>query len=222
MRSRPYASGCAACRRSSSPARRARCSRRSARSARGALSCCRPATASSRSTTSPRLRSASGSRCCCRCRPSSRMRRRCPWSGSDGSPGSSRSRASSPTEVVDGVEIPSFRGHIVHSDEPTAEARVPDPERLVQGYYQSVSTLNLLRAFTKGRVRRPHPRPQLESRVRRVVTLRPAATRRSRTRSSVRSGSCRPSASTCGASGRSTRWTCGRATRACSSTTRSP
>jgi 3-deoxy-7-phosphoheptulonate synthase len=56
----------------------------------------------------------------------------------------------SPTEVVNGVEIPTFRGHIVHSEQPTAEARVPDPERLVHGYYQSVSTLNLLRAFTKG------------------------------------------------------------------------
>jgi 3-deoxy-7-phosphoheptulonate synthase len=55
-----------------------------------------------------------------------------------------------PTEVVGGVEIPSFRGHVVHSDEPTAEARTPDPERLVQGYYQAASTLNLLRAFTKG------------------------------------------------------------------------
>ena len=57
---------------------------------------------------------------------------------------------SAPTEVVDGVELPSFRGHIVHSDAPTPEARVPDPERLVQGYYQAASTLNLLRAFTKG------------------------------------------------------------------------
>jgi 3-deoxy-7-phosphoheptulonate synthase len=57
---------------------------------------------------------------------------------------------SSPTEVVDGVELPSFRGHTVHSDEPTAEARVPDPERMLQGYYQAASTLNLLRAFTKG------------------------------------------------------------------------
>ena len=55
-----------------------------------------------------------------------------------------------PTEIVDGVELPSFRGHVVHSDEPTSEARVPDPERMVQGYYQSASTLNLLRAFTKG------------------------------------------------------------------------
>jgi 3-deoxy-7-phosphoheptulonate synthase len=54
------------------------------------------------------------------------------------------------TEVVEGAEIPSFRGHIVHSDERTPEARVPDPQRLVQGYYQSASTLNLLRAFTKG------------------------------------------------------------------------
>jgi len=54
------------------------------------------------------------------------------------------------TEVVDGVELPSFRGHVVHSDEPTAEARIPDPERLVQGYFQAASTLNLLRAFTKG------------------------------------------------------------------------
>ena len=56
----------------------------------------------------------------------------------------------SATEVVDGVELPSFRGHVVHSDAPTAEARVPDPERLVHGYYQAASTLNLLRAFTKG------------------------------------------------------------------------
>ena len=54
------------------------------------------------------------------------------------------------TEVVDGVELPSFRGHVVHSDAATAEARVPDPERLVHGYYQAASTLNLLRAFTKG------------------------------------------------------------------------
>jgi 3-deoxy-7-phosphoheptulonate synthase len=54
------------------------------------------------------------------------------------------------TEIVGGVAIPSFRGHIVHSDEPTPEARVPDPERLVHGYYQAASTLNLLRAFTKG------------------------------------------------------------------------
>ena len=57
---------------------------------------------------------------------------------------------STATETVDGIELPSFRGHAVHSDEPTPEARIPDPERMVQAYYQAVSTLNLLRAFTKG------------------------------------------------------------------------
>ena len=53
-------------------------------------------------------------------------------------------------EVVDGEEIPSFRGHMVNSDEPVAAARIPDPQRMLEGYNQSASTLNLLRAFTKG------------------------------------------------------------------------
>ncbi|HXV57113.1 MAG TPA: 3-deoxy-7-phosphoheptulonate synthase class II [Gaiellaceae bacterium] len=57
---------------------------------------------------------------------------------------------SSPTESVDGVELPSFRGHMVHDDAPTAEARIPDPERMVQAYHHATATLNLLRAFTKG------------------------------------------------------------------------
>ena len=57
---------------------------------------------------------------------------------------------SAPTEVVDGVEIPTFRGHMVHGDEPTPEARAFDPTRMLTGYHQSVGTLNLLRAFTKG------------------------------------------------------------------------
>jgi 3-deoxy-7-phosphoheptulonate synthase len=57
---------------------------------------------------------------------------------------------SSDTEMVDGVELSSFRGHIVNDDAPTAEARVPDPNRLIAAYHQAASTLNLLRAFTKG------------------------------------------------------------------------
>jgi 3-deoxy-7-phosphoheptulonate synthase len=57
---------------------------------------------------------------------------------------------SSPTEKVAGIEVPSFRGHIVHSDEATADARTPDPSRIVEAYYQAASTLNLLRALTKG------------------------------------------------------------------------
>ena len=57
---------------------------------------------------------------------------------------------SAPTETVDGVELPSFRGHIVNDLAFTSEARIPDPQRLIQAYHQSASTLNLLRAFTKG------------------------------------------------------------------------
>jgi 3-deoxy-7-phosphoheptulonate synthase len=55
---------------------------------------------------------------------------------------------SEPTERATG--LPSFRGHMVHDDAPTAEARIPDPQRMVEGYNQSAQTLNLLRAFTKG------------------------------------------------------------------------
>jgi 3-deoxy-7-phosphoheptulonate synthase len=57
---------------------------------------------------------------------------------------------SQPTETVDGVELPSFRGHIVHGDEPNVSARVADPARMLQAYHHSTATLNLLRAFTKG------------------------------------------------------------------------
>ncbi len=57
---------------------------------------------------------------------------------------------SSPTEQVGDTELPSFVGHMVNGDEPTAEARTPDPERMLGGYHQSAATLNLLRAFTKG------------------------------------------------------------------------
>ena len=39
---------------------------------------------------------------------------------------------------------------MIHDDAPTAEARIPDPERLVAAYYHATSTLNLVRAFTKG------------------------------------------------------------------------
>jgi 3-deoxy-7-phosphoheptulonate synthase len=56
----------------------------------------------------------------------------------------------SPIERQGDVDLPSFRGHIVNGSLFEAGARTPDPERLVQAYHQSASTLNLLRAFTKG------------------------------------------------------------------------
>jgi 3-deoxy-7-phosphoheptulonate synthase len=57
---------------------------------------------------------------------------------------------SSDTETVGDQVLPSFRGYMVNDQAATEEARVADPERLIQAYNQSASTLNLLRAFTKG------------------------------------------------------------------------
>ncbi len=57
---------------------------------------------------------------------------------------------SSPTERVGEVDLPSFRGDIVNGAAFDVTARTPDPDRLVQAYHQSASTMNLLRAFTKG------------------------------------------------------------------------
>jgi 3-deoxy-7-phosphoheptulonate synthase len=57
---------------------------------------------------------------------------------------------SSPTETVDGVELPSYRGDIINDTEFTAQSRIPDPQRMVMAYRQSAATLNLLRAFAQG------------------------------------------------------------------------
>jgi 3-deoxy-7-phosphoheptulonate synthase len=57
---------------------------------------------------------------------------------------------SNDTEMVDGTELPVFRGHMVNDPIANLDARVPNPQRLVQAYHQAASTLNLVRAFTKG------------------------------------------------------------------------
>lgn len=54
------------------------------------------------------------------------------------------------TETRNGETLPAFRGHIVNDDAFNAEARRPNPDRLLEAYHQSVATLNLLRAFTTG------------------------------------------------------------------------
>jgi 3-deoxy-7-phosphoheptulonate synthase len=54
------------------------------------------------------------------------------------------------TETVDGVELPSYRGDIINGLDFTAEARIPDPQRMLSAYTQSAATLNLLRAFSSG------------------------------------------------------------------------
>ncbi len=57
---------------------------------------------------------------------------------------------SSDTETIDGVTLPSYRGDIINGPEFTEASRIPDPGRMEFGYFQSASTLNLLRAFSSG------------------------------------------------------------------------
>jgi len=57
---------------------------------------------------------------------------------------------SAPTEIINGVELPSYKGDIINGFEPTLEARIPDPQRMLQAYTQAAASLNLLRAFSTG------------------------------------------------------------------------
>ncbi|RYD97105.1 MAG: 3-deoxy-7-phosphoheptulonate synthase class II, partial [Sphingomonadales bacterium] len=57
---------------------------------------------------------------------------------------------SADTETINGVELPSYRGDNINGMDFTPEARIPDPQRMLQGYSQSAATLNLLRAFATG------------------------------------------------------------------------
>jgi 3-deoxy-7-phosphoheptulonate synthase len=57
---------------------------------------------------------------------------------------------SSDEETRNGVTLPAYRGDAVNGYEFTPEARVPDPQRLVEVYHASAATLNLVRAFVTG------------------------------------------------------------------------
>ncbi len=57
---------------------------------------------------------------------------------------------SAATETIKGVELPSYRGDIINDIDFTAEARIPNPDRMLQAYTQAAASLNLLRAFSSG------------------------------------------------------------------------
>ncbi len=57
---------------------------------------------------------------------------------------------SSDQETRGGVTLPAYRGDAVNGFDFTPESRRPDPQRLVDVYHSSASTLNLVRAFTTG------------------------------------------------------------------------
>ncbi len=57
---------------------------------------------------------------------------------------------SSDFEEIGGVKLPSYRGDIVNDIEFDAEAREPKPEKMLEAYYKSAATLNLIRAYARG------------------------------------------------------------------------
>ncbi|QFT63136.1 3-deoxy-D-arabinoheptulosonate-7-phosphate synthase [Roseivivax halotolerans] len=57
---------------------------------------------------------------------------------------------SAPTETQGDLELPSYRGDIINELAFTPEARIPNPQKMLQAYTQAAATLNLLRAFSTG------------------------------------------------------------------------
>ncbi|GGR67021.1 MULTISPECIES: 3-deoxy-7-phosphoheptulonate synthase [Streptomyces] len=55
---------------------------------------------------------------------------------------------SAPTELVDGTELPVYRGHLVNAPEPTAAARRADPRRMLECYYAAHRAVTYLRQRT--------------------------------------------------------------------------
>ena len=54
------------------------------------------------------------------------------------------------TEIVNNLELESYKGDIINGINFDKISRTPSPERLIQAYNQSAATLNLLRAFAQG------------------------------------------------------------------------
>ena len=55
---------------------------------------------------------------------------------------------SSDFEIVEGIELPSYRGDIINGM--PREERAPNPQRMLQAYTQAAASINLLRAFSQG------------------------------------------------------------------------
>ena len=145
--------------------------------------------------------------CSCRCPRCSPTGRRCRSSRWGGSRGSSRSRARR-SRSVGGVDLPSFRGHAIHSDAPTRGAGAGSRANgagLLPGRFDAQPA-----RVHEGRLRRPHAGAHLEPGVRlelaRGATLR-GDRERDRARAAVHAGD-RDRPRRRGA--RSTRSTCGR------------
>jgi 3-deoxy-7-phosphoheptulonate synthase len=50
----------------------------------------------------------------------------------------------------DSLGLPAYRGDMINSLQPTAEARVADPQRMIRAYANSAAAMNMLRAYGAG------------------------------------------------------------------------
>lgn len=57
---------------------------------------------------------------------------------------------STDSETIDGVTLPSYRGDMVNGPAFTAEARRPDPRRMIKAHARSAMTMNFVRALIDG------------------------------------------------------------------------
>src|SRR6266545_3087645 len=51
---------------------------------------------------------------------------------------------------IDALGLPAYRGDMINSLEPTPEARVSDPQRMIRAYANASSAMNMLRAYLGG------------------------------------------------------------------------
>ncbi len=51
---------------------------------------------------------------------------------------------------LDALGLPSYRGDLINSLDPTPEARVADPQRMVRAYANSAAAMNMIRAYARG------------------------------------------------------------------------
>lgn len=52
-------------------------------------------------------------------------------------------------ETVDGEEMHNYRGDLINGFKSDSEIRIPDPDRLIEGYHKAALTLNFLRALSE-------------------------------------------------------------------------
>ncbi|HVR81903.1 MAG TPA: 3-deoxy-7-phosphoheptulonate synthase class II [Luteimonas sp.] len=57
---------------------------------------------------------------------------------------------SADNETIDGITLPIYRGDIVNAPEFTAQARTPDPRRMIKAHARSAMTMNFVRALIDG------------------------------------------------------------------------